>query len=189
MTDKQKVRNLALEKRMELGAIQRSAKSAQILNKIISLPEFNNSSTIMVYLSYKDEVETIGIAAETLKAGKRLLIPYCQKKMIIACQITDIENDVLPGMFGIREPRLDKIRPVPPQEIDLVLVPGLAFDYHGNRIGFGGGYYDRFLPLLRDDAKILGISFFCQLVQEIKPEEHDCKMSLLVTENGVIYPG
>jgi 5-formyltetrahydrofolate cyclo-ligase len=89
-------------------------------------------------------------------------------------------------MMGIREPRPDNFRPVAAEEIDLVLVPGVAFDLEGNRVGYGAGYYDRFLPSLRKDALIVGIAFSCQLFDKFDREEHDVKMALLITEKGIL---
>jgi 5-formyltetrahydrofolate cyclo-ligase len=188
MLGKTEIRKKALHNRKSLGKEERREKSAQILREILSLPVYCTSRTIMVYLDFRDEVETSEIAREILRTKKRLIIPYCHNQDIIACEISDLSQDVRPGMLGIREPRPEKLRTVSPREIDLALVPGVAFDYQGNRIGFGKGYYDRFLPKLREDTLTIGLAFCCQLVEKIEAEEHDYKMSLLITENGVIYP-
>ena len=179
-------RQEALKRRKALKPLERNQKSALILQELLSLNAFKNSSTIMTYLNFRDEVETTPIAEKTLQAGKRLIVPLCWQKDIIPCLITDLVNDVQVSKFGIREPLPDKINPVSPEEIDLVLVPGLAFDYQGNRIGFGAGYYDRFLPKLRPDAVIIGVAFSCQLFDNLPSEDHDFKIPLLVTEKGMI---
>jgi 5-formyltetrahydrofolate cyclo-ligase len=188
MLEKREIRKKALHSRKSLSQEQRRQKSARILKKILSLSVYCTSRTIMVYLDFQDEVETTEIAREILRTDKRLLIPYCHKQDIIACEISDLTQDVYPGMLGIREPHPERLRSVSPEEIDLALVPGVAFDYRGNRIGFGKGYYDRFLPKLREGTPVIGLAFACQLVEKIEAEEHDYKMSLLITENGVIYP-
>jgi len=189
LKDKHSLRNLALNRRKLLSTEERSEKSLKIIEKIKNLPEFCSSYTVMVYLNFRDEVETTELARDILLSGKRLLIPLCGARDITACEIKDIKADVHEGMWGIREPRPDRITPVAPEEIDLVIVPGAAFDFKGNRIGYGRGYYDRYLSQVRSDTIIIGTAFSCQLVEDIQAEEHDFKIPLLITENGVIYPG
>lgn len=186
--NKENLRKQILSVRAQLTEKERSEKSARITRQILALSEYCKSENIMLYLNFRDEVETTELARITLEYGKKLIVPYCPGKNIIPCLIDSVDNDVEPGRMGIREPRKDKIRKVAPREIDLVLVPGVAFDFSGNRLGYGKGYYDRFLPLLREDALVIGLAFACQLVEKIAVEEHDYKMSLLITENGVIYP-
>ena len=143
----------------------------------------------MIYLDFKGEVATGGLAAKILSCGKRLVVPLAHQGNIIPCIIKDLEQDIRPGKWDIPEPRLDRIHTLPPVEIDLVLVPGVAFDPDGNRLGYGKGYYDRFLPLLRQGVSTVGLAFSCQIVERLQADEHDYKMTLLITENGVIYPG
>lgn len=190
MAGKAEIRKMVLQSREKLNQAERLSKSKEIYRTVLSLPEYGTSQTVMTYLNYKDEAETTRIAQDTLRRGKRLIIPLCDPSTceIIPCEILDLSRDLHPGMWGIREPHPEKRRPVSPKEIDLVLVPGVAFDTRGNRIGFGKGYYDRLLPELRKDARTVGLAFSCQIVEKIKAEEHDVKISLLVTENGVIYP-
>lgn len=170
-----------------MAEVERKQKNEAIARNILSLPVYQDSATIMMYLNYWDEVDTGGIAEDTLQAGKRLVIPLCKGDIIIPSEIKHLEEDVQIGMFGIREPRPTNSKTVQPKDIDIILVPGVAFDTQGNRIGFGKGFYDRFLPQLRDDVSIIGLAYSCQVVDKIDAEDHDFKMSLLVTENGVVY--
>ena len=188
MPGKATIRTEALKRRQALGAEIRQEKSTEILKNIIAWPQFQTSRTIMTYLNYREEVETTGIAREILRQGKRLLVPLClpEKTELIACEIRDLSQDVRPGLLGIPEPSSERLRPVAPEEIDLVLVPGIAFDCEGHRIGYGKGYYDRFLPRLRKDAVVIGLAFACQVVDKIEAEEHDYPVSWLVTEKGII---
>jgi len=186
MEEKERIRKWALQNRRALEPEERLEKSARIQDALLALPEYKAAAVVMTYMNFQDEAETSRIALETLKAGKRLLVPFCRQREIVACEIEDIDRDVAPGKFGIREPVKNKIKAVPPRQIDLIIVPGLAFDLCGNRIGFGQGYYDRFLPKVRQDALIVGIAFACQIVKEIPAEEHDIKMSLVLTEDGVV---
>lgn len=188
MPGKAEIRAEALKSRRALAAAERREKSSRIMENITTWPQFQTSQTILTYLNYREEVETGGIAREILRQGKRLLVPLCKREEteLIACEIRDLSQDVRPGLLGIPEPRPESLRPVPPQEIDLVLVPGAAFDYQGHRIGYGQGYYDRFLPKLRINAGVIGLAFACQVVEKIEPAEHDYPVSWLVTEKGVI---
>lgn len=186
-TEKDLLRKTIIKKRRSINEEERRRKNAAIERNILSLPVYKDSETIMMYMNYWDEVDTGGIAEDTLLDGKRLVIPLCKGEMIIPSEIKRLEEDVQIGMFGIREPRPGNFKPVPPKDIDIVLVPGVAFDAQGNRIGFGKGFYDRFLPQLRDNVTIIGLAYSCQIVDHIDAEEHDFTMSLLVTENGVIY--
>jgi len=185
--EKDLFRKKVLQIRRVMTADERRQKNDRIQRNITSLPAYQNAEIIMMYLNYWDEVETTGVAEETLKARKKLIIPFCQGETIIPCQIKNIKDDVQLGTFGIREPGPDYLHPIPPEEIDLILVPGVVFDRQGKRIGFGKGFYDRFLPQLRKDVCIIGLAYDCQLVEKIAAEDHDFKMSLLLTENGVIY--
>ena len=88
------------------------------------------------------------------------------------------------GRWGISEPKAT-CPPVNPQEIDLILIPGVAFDCDGNRLGYGAGFYDRFLPLLKEDVPRIGWTFFCQIFERIPAEPHDQTMRMLISEEGI----
>lgn len=186
---KQQIRKNAAQCRKKLDEFQRREKSYRIQREILALPAYRDSRIVMVYLNFREEVETGWIVQEALDCGKKLAVPYCPGNDIIPCLINDIDHDIGQGKFGVPEPLQDRIKTVDPEEIDLVLVPGVAFDLKGNRLGYGKGYYDRFLPKVRKDAPVIGLAFACQLVESIEAEEQDFKMTLLVTENGIIYPG
>lgn len=188
MPGKAEIREMALNLRLALGEAERARKSEQIKEEILALHELKIARTVMAYVNFREEVQTTGLLREMLQSGKRVLVPYCLNREMISCRIFNIDSDLRPGKFGIREPLPERLLIVPPAEIDLVLVPGVAFDYQGNRIGYGKGYYDRFLPQLRTQATVAGVAFCCQLFPEIEAEEHDYKMSLLISENSVIYP-
>ncbi len=185
---KSELRKVTLNKRAALLEQQRQEKSSYIADYVQSLPHYQNAKSVMIYLNYRDEVKTGTVAERILGQGKRLVVPYCFKEDIVPCQIIDLKRDLEIGIMGIPEPNPDNLREVDPQEIDLILVPGVGFDIHGNRIGYGRGYYDRFLPRLRPGVSFVGLAYECQIVDRISSEKHDIKMSLLITENGIIYP-
>ncbi|MFA6808136.1 MAG: 5-formyltetrahydrofolate cyclo-ligase [Eubacteriales bacterium] len=188
--NKNDLRKQILNVRAQMPKRERVEKSKQIEKIIYSLNEYTKAKVVMVYLSIRDEVETTGIACNILENNKRLVIPRCvEKNNLQSYFINNLDKDIEQGTWGIREPCIERVQVAQPEEIDLVLVPGVVFDRAGGRIGFGRGYYDRFLPHMRENAVIIGLAFESQVVKNVEMEKHDCKMSLLITENGVIYAG
>lgn len=186
LTDKKRVRSLVLARRAALTEKERREKSLQIAEQVLSLPEYEQAQTVMLFLNFRDEVETTGLAEETLKRGKRLVLPRCAPQgVLIPALVRDLSRDIEPGTWGIREPKRDTLVEVDPTSIDLVIVPGAAFDEQGNRLGYGGGYYDRFFKRIRPEVPRVAIAFQTQILPEVPVGEYDQKISILVTEEGV----
>jgi len=141
----------------------------------------------MFFISLPHEVETIPMIEESLKLGKRVAAPVTGEE-ISPAEVTFDSGGLylVPGAFGIREPTGKK---VPPGEIDFAVVPGLAFDLEGNRLGRGKGYYDRFLKELKADAFLCGVAFECQVLGEIPHGDEDIPVKALVTEERLIRFG
>lgn len=187
LQEKEKLRKEIAMLRAKLSIEEREFKSGEITELVLGLEEFRSSKCVMLYLNIRDEVDTLWLAKETILLHKRLIVPMCKNNIIIPCEIASLEDDLEIGYMGIREPNANCIRPVKAEDIDSVFVPGLVFDKEGRRIGYGKGYYDRFLPRLKEGTPIIGLAFGCQVLDRIDTEKHDHRMSLLVTENGVIY--
>ena len=189
MTDKREIRKkiMTLRNAMPLEAI--AAKSGEIVRRLKGLREIRESYTLMVYLSFGSEVLTDGLIVWGWDAGKRIVVPLCRPegRVLTPCLLGGFA-ELETGHYGIREPKADRLRPVPREEIDAVLVPAVAFDRQGRRVGYGGGYYDRFLPEMPRAARI-GAAFACQIVAEIPPDPHDVPADRIVTEEGIIIPG
>jgi 5-formyltetrahydrofolate cyclo-ligase len=187
--DKSRIRKKILQVRRSMDEAEKGRLDMKICRQILSLPVYRTAQTVMAYLNTWDEVQTAEIVRDILDSGKRLIVPYCdlERSEIIPCEIFDLTGDLQTGNFGIREPNPANLKPIAPGEIDLVLVPGIAFDHGGNRIGFGKGFYDRFLPKLKSGVCVAGLAYSCQVVEHIAAEKHDYKMSLLITENSIIY--
>lgn len=186
---KRKLRHDILAWRERIDKETRQQKSRLIKDKLLALNLFQSSSTIMFFLSFKSEVDTFPIICRALKMGKRVVVPKtvpAEKKMIPSL-LSDLKADLEPGLKGIMEPKMSLLRPVAAQEIDLVLVPGVAFDRAGNRLGYGGGYYDRFFPLLRQNTPLVALAFEGQLVNEVPTGPYDKKVDLLITEERIYY--
>ncbi|MDP3097932.1 MAG: 5-formyltetrahydrofolate cyclo-ligase [Syntrophales bacterium] len=189
MTDKRGIRKriMTLRNAMPLEAI--AAKSCEIVRRLKELQEIRESSTLMVFLSFGSEVVTDGLIVWGWEAGKRIVVPFChpESRELTPCLLGDFA-ELETGHYGIREPKADRLIPVPREEIDAVLIPAVAFDRQGRRVGYGGGYYDRFLPEIPRAARI-GAAFACQIVAEIPPDPHDVPADRIVTEDELILAG
>jgi 5-formyltetrahydrofolate cyclo-ligase len=144
---KKKVRAAALTRREALSDLIRSEKSSLIFNRLIRFEQFRKARCVFIYVSVRSEVQTEGIVRAALAQGKTVCVPLVDKKNkeVIACSVSDPERDLHPGTMGIPEPDRLTCPTVSACDIDCVLVPGLAFTEQGHRIGYGGGFYDRFL--------------------------------------------
>lgn len=179
---KKVVRKEILKKRDMLSGEQVEKLSNQIQSNILCWDKFNEASTIMVYSNYKNEVSTKHINETILKLNKRLILPKVIKETrdILPCLVTEF-NELTPGVYGIYEP--DGSRIIQRNEIDLVIVPGVAFDINGDRIGHGAGYYDRFLRGYNGIKA--GICYEFQIVENAYPDQYDIKMDYIITEVGI----
>jgi len=165
-------------------------KSRRIRENLFSLPEFRCARTIAFYVSKDEakEVRTQEMILEALKTGKRVVVPFVTGDSMEFSEISGL-SDLSPGTFGIQEPRPEIRRPVPLKEIDLVIVPGVAFDMSGGRIGYGRGFYDRFLRRFlseRPDARLIGLAFEAQIVEKVERKSSDVPVHILVTEERVV---
>ncbi len=161
---------------------ERDKKSRMISAKLRKDDTFRNAKIIMVYLATDEEVETRDLVSHLFAKGKRVAVPCVDKNVgeIKASFIHDLENDLTEGSYGILEPKKDKMVPVKTTDIDLVLVPGLAFDQAKYRLGRGKGYYDRFLAKLPHRIKTFGLAFDFQMVRELPVTELDIPMTRVV---------
>jgi len=135
---------------------------------------------VLFYLSFDGEVDTAGMIIESLKQGKRVAVPVLQtdRRALFPSLLKDIETETARGPHGTRHPKDAYIRPIEPRELDLVVVPGLAFDEAGNRLGRGMGYYDRFLSRLPEHVPTIGLAFAFQIVEPFPPlEPHDLSVT------------
>lgn len=162
--------------------------SLQILSNLGDLASFQRSHTVLLYLSHSSEVRTILELDTFLQMGKRILVPYCEGNSLQTFWLKN-RDELEEGEFGILEPSVEwrrvKERKVSNDEIDLIIVPGLAFDRNGGRLGYGRGYYDRFLSQVRLDCALVGLAFECQIVREVPMSEHDMPLDVVITEAGV----
>ena len=166
-----KLNNQALEEAL--------VKSRSIKGKLFRLSEFKLAKLVMFYASMEDEVNTKDMIEEALEMGKVVVLPRSVGKEIVPKEIKKYA-DLEKASFGIYEPR-EKLRNVNPKEIDLVVVPGVAFDEKKTRLGRGKGYYDRFLSKLPVDKVTVGLAFDFQIVRNLPKDSHDISVSIVLT--------
>jgi len=166
-------------------AIRRS-KNAEIRLSKLSL--YKEAKTIVFYYPIKGELDLRRMLRKAL-VKKKVCLPFTDlaNKRLRIYHVQDLDRDLAKGTFGIKEPRGEKIKEVDVREIDLVIVPGLAFDRQKNRLGRGGGFYDRFLKEIPDSAKKIGAAFDFQVTESLPVNlSQDQKVDLIVTDSRVI---
>ncbi|MDR0869152.1 MAG: 5-formyltetrahydrofolate cyclo-ligase [Planctomycetaceae bacterium] len=188
-TDKSELRKI-IRKKLEINAPLRNEKSSLIWNTLTKMENFRyarQSGQLMVYLDFDSEVQTTLFLTDEPDWTNGLIIPYCRFDEILAVRVFSLD-ELAPQTFGILEPKqditTDPQRLVSPEEIAFVLVPGLAFDRQGNRLGRGKGYYDRFLRKIPPETFTAGLAFECQIVEQIPVCAHDEPVSMVITETG-----
>lgn len=147
------------------------------------MPEFKVSQTILFYCSFDGEVETFEMMRHASQIGKRIALPVIikEKKRIVPTLIEHIDADLREGHYGIKAPLHDKARELKLSELDMVVVPAVAFDKNNNRLGRGGGYYDRFLGELPSHIPTVGLAFDFQVVDIIPGlSDHDIPVSHVI---------
>lgn len=159
-------------------------KSLRIYRQLIDMPAYQLARRIACYVSIKNEVDTRIVIQNAIGDGKQVGVPITREDGDMDFQSIAELNDLRPVHYGLREPIPDFQKVLLPHTIDLILVPGIAFDRSGHRIGSGGGYYDRFLA--RTEAVRIGLSYSFQIIDRVPAEPHDVKMDLIITEDKVI---
>ena len=169
------------------GIAGREEKAARIRRHLSELPALRGRSPVMVYAAIGEEVDLWPYAAQILKGGGEVAFPVAlTRSKAIEPRLVGSRSDLAPGALGIPEPVAG--RPVvPPECLRAVIVPGLAFDRDGYRVGYGGGYYDRFLPRLGPDAVKVGVVYGELLCDRLPRDEHDVPVDWVVTEAGALH--
>jgi len=180
--EKKILRKAILQKRRNVLFSEVEMKSQAIFQKLIELPQFKTASTVMCYAALQDEVQTYKIMELALAQGKTVCIPFIQDRAgIMDAVVLKSLDDLVAGTFDILSIDAKQAQIVDPMQIDLVLVPGVAFDETKHRLGVGGGFYDRFLARAKQ-AFCLGLTFECQVVEKVPYEIHDHTVNAVLTE-------
>ncbi len=187
--DKAEFRKELLQKRDSIEPSIKKNKDRAVMARLKGLYEFKSAKTLLLYASFRSEVDTHELIRECLGAQKRVLLPrvnYSLKKL----EIREIEsiNDIEKGHWGIPEPkRATPLRDL--NEADLIIVPGVCFDRKGGRIGYGAGYYDKLLKGLNRAIPVIALAYDEQIIEEIPLEAHDRRVDMIITDREVIYCG
>ncbi|MCK9222944.1 MAG: 5-formyltetrahydrofolate cyclo-ligase [Limnochordia bacterium] len=183
---KTQLRQAGLEFRQSLPEMTAQRNSRRIWLHLREFPLYQRANAVMFYVALAGEVDTKPMIEQSLRMGKRIIVPVTDRsaKALMPCEIFGLD-ELVEGVFNVLEPRENLRRVVLPEEIDLIVVPGAAFDRKGGRIGFGAGYYDRFLSQPQLRASTVALSFEGQIMDEVPQDDHDVSVEWLITEQGV----
>jgi 5-formyltetrahydrofolate cyclo-ligase len=182
--NKKELRQKVLEKRGKLSLTEVQKKSQQINQQLLLHPAYRSAKTILFYLPIKKEPDTLPLLKNAWQQKKQVLIPVTQavNKSLILSKLENLE-ELIEGSYGILEPKPEFLRPTAPYSVDLCLLPGLAFDRNGSRLGYGGGYFDRFLPSLRPDCPKIALAYDFQILNFIPKTKYDLPVDIIITES------
>jgi 5-formyltetrahydrofolate cyclo-ligase len=184
------LRKKILAARDNLSPPDRHAKSMNIIKKVLFLEEVRSRDILFIYVDFRSEVETHFLIAELLRQGKKVVVPVTlvKEKRLLPVAIRDMKKDLVPGYCSIPEPRIElrKNQIIAAGEIETIILPGSVFDEQGGRLGYGGGYYDRFMAYEAPFARRVGLAFELQVVDQLTLQAHDEMLDRIVTEKRII---
>ncbi len=181
---KRTLRESVLARRDAMTPAARRAATRAIVDAVSALPSFTAARRVLMTLPFRNEWDTRPVIAAAFAAGKRVALPRVdsRRRMLELFEVKNLARDVATGFHGIHEP-LAHCDAVDPATIDWVLVPGVAFDATCHRLGYGGGYYDRLLPLVPATSPRIGGAFDVQIVERVPAAPHDIAVDAVVTES------
>lgn len=185
-TEKQQLRSRLLAARQAHGG--RSEAAAAVVGRLHRLPELAVAAVVSGYAATRSEVDISPVLSDLLARKVTVCLPWVDGARLRLSVVRDLEADLAPGWRGVREPRPAIREPLTPTAVDVMLVPGLAFDAAGHRLGYGGGHFDRLLGRLRPGTPLVGVAFATQVVAQLPAASHDVPVSAVVTEEGVHRP-
>ena len=181
---KKQLRAKILNRLLNISQKERAEKSSLIKEKIFALPEFKKAKRIMFYVSKPSEVDTRPMIEQSIQMGKEVVVPAILpgSKKLLSCRLKDYRQGLVAGPYGVDQPEVSKDSLVNPKKIDLFIIPGLAFDSRGNRLGRGQGYYDRFLARTPRYTPRIGVAFKFQMVNNLPCDRYDQPVNKLVSD-------
>ena len=182
--DKNLIRQKVLCQRKKLSLLKKSQAESVMLESLLNWEVFKNAGVIHIFISKPDEPDTRKIIEHCWSSKKKIAVPVVLPDTfdLFHSEIKSFD-DLVSGMHGTQEPCPERREKIYPESFDLVIVPGVAFDKLGGRIGHGRGYYDRFLELT--PALRLALAFDCQLLETVPTEPHDVPMNAILSESGI----
>lgn len=183
---KQELREQSLAERLKLA--HREHLSREICRKFLGLPEYLAARTVMSYVDFRTEVQTRDIFADAWRGGKRVVVPYCAGSKLHLFRLASFD-ELAPGTWEILEPlhdlRTHVDRHIDVSQIDLIVMPGVAFDRRGGRVGHGKGYYDHLLQRVAAHTVLVALAFECQVFPEVPMLPHDVYVHKVITEKAI----
>ena len=186
---KQSIRKTTLAQREQLPADMRAAYSATIIERLLQLPEYRQAGTVLGYMNFGAEFASELWVARVLADGKRLALPKVNRHTnhLDLYWVEDMENQLAAGLWGIREPVVERCeRLATSNEVEFVLLPGVAFTRDGARLGYGGGYYDKLLVSMAQRPALVAAAFALQIVEALPQEATDVRVEWVITEQESI---
>jgi 5-formyltetrahydrofolate cyclo-ligase len=188
MDQKSEIRRHALEIRDNISAESRLLKDIEIAERFQSLYIYQVSQTIMFFTSFKSEVNTFFLIDCALSQGKQVIVPKVlrDEKRLILFEIKDILKDLKSGYMGILEPDFPITQSFNSNNLDIIVMPGAAFDLNKNRLGYGGGYYDRLISEITNRPKLIALAYHEQIIGKVPVETHDIRVDMIITDSAII---
>ncbi len=181
MDEKGVVRKEVLARLNSQGPGERKEKSTIIKNKVFSLPEFRKAKNIVCYISLDTEVSTGEIIKDSLKMSKRVFAPRVEGDSLRIVELKNMDEDLERGPIGVLQPKNEASSSFRARDMEIVIVPGIAFERNGARLGRGKGYFDRFLSKLPNTVKTIALGFDFQIKKSIPVSPHDIPVDLVIT--------
>lgn len=186
MSNKASLRKEILSKRDSIPPAVKKIKDKAIEARLFLLPEFITAKTIFLFASFRSEVDTFGMIRRSLEEGKRVVLPRVEGQNLGLYEIKSLD-ELVAGYMNIPEPSvLTDDRKITINDIEAVIIPGAAFDESGNRIRYGGGFYDRLLAQLQKSAPVIAPTYEEQVIESVPAESHDKKVNIIVTDRREI---
>jgi len=188
MKNKDMIRKEVCLKRKLLPTDKKNKYSQNIFEKLRTIDEYFHSKNIMFYVATKYEVQTENMIKESIKGAKNIFIPIMNNTTInlVPSLLIDFDKELEKNKQGILEPKKEFQRISCPEKIDLIILPGIAFDTEGNRLGRGKGYYDRFLERANVFSPKIALAFECQIIEKIPVDDKDIPVDTIITEKRII---
>jgi 5-formyltetrahydrofolate cyclo-ligase len=184
---KKKLRKEIREKRDSIPIAERKRTSKIIVEKFHNTNYYIDSNNILAYYPFGSEIDTTILISSALENNKSIILPKVYYRELRLYYVDKLSEQLERGKYGILEPVPRFCKPAEMKDIDLAVVPGIGFDKNLNRLGYGRGFYDRFLKLIPEEVKKIALCFDVQVVEYIPVSEHDIKIDLLITESEIYW--
>jgi len=186
---KDEIRNKIAKTLAALSDSEIEEKITRIENRLFEFANFLEANIVLLYINSISEANTLKIIERCFNYNKIVILPAFDttKYKMILMKIDNLNTDLAPGPRGILEPDSSRCNVVPIECIDIAIIPGVAFDGKGGRIGSGDGYYDRFIPKLSITTRKVALTFENQIIPQVQMESHDRYVDIIITEERIIY--